>query len=184
MTAERVSPRSSLALALALALLAGCGQKPSAPDLITEAVYRNDGAGLTFVVPEGWQLYARANPPAGQKTDHPLLLVAYRSPGSDARSDLELYMADLPDGADLMGYLAQHPIGAEKWSPKGAPESETIHGVEAARYTLTGSRQQARREIVAFRRPDRTYLFVITYPASDAASRDQARQAVESATWK
>ncbi len=184
MTAERVSPRSTLALTLALVLLAGCGQKPRAPDLVTEAVYRNDTIGLTFVVPEGWQLYARANPPAGQKTDHPLLLVAYRSPGSDARSDLELYAADLPDGADLMGYLVRNPIGSEKWTAQGPPQAETIHGAEAARYTLTGSRPQTRREIVTFRRPDRTYLFVITYPASEAAPRDQARHAVESATWK
>jgi hypothetical protein len=178
-------PLAVLALAGSLALLAGCDGKPRAPALTTEAVYTSDAIGLTFVAPEGWVLFAKATPPPG-KYDRPLRMVAYQQTAGDTRTNFELYAIDLPDGQGLLAYLAKEPIGAEKWADKGPPAAETVNGAAATRYTQagTGPRADWRRDLVEFRRPDRTYLFVTTYKASDTRAREQARRAVETATWK
>jgi hypothetical protein len=69
----------------------------------------------------------------------------------------------------------------------GKPQPETLNGAAATRYTQSAPRQKGgelRREVVAFRRPERTYLFVLTYPSTDTQFRDQARRSIESATWE
>lgn len=183
---RRARPRWWAALPLALAPLAGCGDdKPRAPALTTEAVYQYDPAGLRVLTPDGWVLFARGNPPP-RSLDHPFRLAAYQKTEGQARAELELYAIDLPDGQDLLAYLAAHPIGPEKWSAKGPPQAEKINGVEAVRYTqsATWSKGELRRELVAFRRPDRTYLFTLAYPATEPQLRDQARRSIESATWR
>jgi hypothetical protein len=173
-------------LLLALALLAGCQKKPRAPALVTEAVYENLGAGVKFLAPDGWVLYAKAEPPPGKKLDHPLRLVAYQQSGGGIRADLELYAVDLPEGQDVAQYLTAHPIGPDKWTMKGKPEPETINGMAATHYIFTAPRRKGAmtRELDVFQRPDRAYLFLLTYPSADTQFREQARRAIESTTWK
>lgn len=171
---------------LVLALLAGCQKKPKAPALVTEAVYENLGAGVKFLAPDGWILYAKADPPPGKKLDHPLRLVAYNQSGGGIRADLELYAVDLPDGQDVLRYLIVHPIGPDKWTLKGKPQPETINGAAATRYIFTAPRRKGemRREMDVFQRPDRTYLFLLMYPSADNQFREQARRSIESTIWK
>ncbi len=181
-------PKCATALVLAAAVplaLAGCEERPRAPALTNEAIYHNRTIGLRFLTPEGWALYAKSALPPGP-ADHPMLLAAYQRSEGQARGDLELYAVDLPAGQDLLAYLAAHPIGPDKWSSRGNPQSETINGAAATRYTQSAPRPKGemRREIVAFRRPDRTYLFVLTHPSSDTQLREQARRSIESATWE
>jgi hypothetical protein len=172
-------------VALALAGPTGCEEKPRAPALTSEAVFRSDSAGLTFVAPEGWAILARANPPAGMKLDHPLRLVSYQQGSGDKQTSLDLYAVDLPDGQEFPAYLVGHPIGPEKWTAQGPPSATTVKGVKATRYSEagTGARSEMRRELVEFRRPNRTYVFVVTGKASDSQSRDMARRAIETANW-
>ena len=47
-----------------------------------------------------------------------------------------------------------------------------------------GKRGEVIREVTAFRRPDRTYLFFVTYAADDRSARDAAHRCVESVEWK
>jgi hypothetical protein len=172
-------------LAVAVACLAGCDEQPRAPALVNEAVYTNDAIGLSFVAPEGWVLFAKAELPPGQH-DRPMRLVAYQQTAGDTRTNFELYAIDVPKDQGLMAYLAKQPIGPEKWKARGEPAAVTINGARAVRYSEAGiaNRSDMRRDLVEFRRPDRVYLFVTTYKASDAKAREQATRAVESATWK
>lgn len=176
-----------LSLVLLVTAPAGCEEKPRAPALTTEAVYSNTDAGLTFVAPEGWVLYAKVNLPAGHKLDRPQRLVAYQVGGGDRKGSFDLYALDLPAGQGLPEYLAgpKMAIGAEKWTDKGKPVEETINGVKATRHVQAGAgKADRRRELVEFRRPDRTYVFTVTYKASDTQTREQAQRAIQSATWK
>lgn len=179
--------RPALVLTLLLAALAGCEDRPRAPALTTEAVYSNTDAGLTFVAPEGWVLYAKVNLPADHKLDRPQRLVAYQVGGGDRKGSFDLYALDIPAGQGLLEYLAgpKMAIGAEKWTDKGKPVEETINGVKATRYVQAGAgKAERRRELVEFRRPDRTYVFTMTYKASDTQTREQVQRAVQSARWK
>ena len=179
-------PWTILPFAPLLAVLAGCEDKPRAPALTTEAVYSDSDAGLTFVAPEGWVLYAKVNLPADHKLGHPQRLVAYRVGGGDRNGSFELYALDL-GGKGLLEYLAgpKMAIGAEKWTDKGKPTEETINGTNATRYLQVGAgKADRRRELIEFRRPDRTYVFVLSYKATDTQTREQAQRAVQSATWE
>jgi hypothetical protein len=176
-----------LPFGLLLAALTGCDDTPRAPALTTEAVYSNSDIGLTFLVPEGWVLFAKVNLPEDRKLDYPQRLVAYQVGGGDRMGSFDLYAIDLPAGQKLLDYLAEpkKAIGAERWATKGEPTEETINGATATRYVQTSLRKaDRRRELVEFRRPDRTYLFTMTYKASDTQTREQAQRAVQSATWK
>lgn len=169
------------AAALALAPL-GCETRPRAPALTTEAVYENDVAGVRFVVPEGWVAAGKSALPSGS-FDRPIQLVSYTSTAS--RAGLDLYAVDLPPGQDLPTYLDRHAIGSDKWTAKGPGQAETIHGTAATRYTHTaGKKGERTRELTAFARGNRTYVFVLTYPTTDGSARDIGRRAVETATWK
>jgi hypothetical protein len=173
-------------LTLTLALLVGCdANKPRAPVLATEAVYTNDTIGLTLVAPDGWNLYAKAHLPPGTVFDRPIRLAAYERTDGKVRADLELYAIERGD-EPLLTYLVKKPIGPDKWAEKGSPEAVTINGVKADRYSQSGSRGRAdmRREITAFERAHRTYIFILTHEASDTKHREQSRRAIETATWK
>ncbi len=168
---------------LLLGLLVGCEEKPRAPVLATEAVYTNDAVGVTFMAPDGWILYAKSSLPRDEPLDRPMRLVSYQKTEAGKRSEFELYAIE-PGSDALMVYLAKSPIGTDKWTTKGSPEAVTINGVKAARYSLTSARAEMRREITAFERGHRTYLFVMTYQGSDTKYREQTRRAIETATWK
>jgi hypothetical protein len=178
--------RPVLLLALTAALAGGCGGgRPKAPPLTNDAVYQNDKVGLRFLVPEGWVVVSRADVPSGPLT-RTVVLAAYHSPHGERAADLEVLAADVAEGADAGAFAAEHRVGTDRWVRAGAVEQVTVNGAAVTRQLLSspGGKEEYRREVTAFRRGDRVYAFLITYAAADPASRDAARKAVESATWK
>jgi hypothetical protein len=170
---------------LAAGLLSGgCTRRPKAPPLTNDAVYQNDAIGLRFLVPEGWSIASRTDLPSGS-LPRPLILVSYIQGQADHPAELELLAADVPEGADVGGFLADNPIGPRKWRLLGSSRAVTVNGVPATGYTMASGtgRGEGRREATAFRRGDRVFVFLITFGATDSAARDAARRAVESATW-
>lgn len=172
-------------LLLPLALLAaGCADRPKAPPLTTEAVYRNERAGVRFLAPEGWSITTRADPPAGALA-RPVILVGYAYTKSERPAEFELLAADVPEGEDLGRFLAEHRVGSEKWVLRPGPQAVTIGGAAATRYVMTrgAGKDEYRREATAIRRDGRVYFFVVSFAATDPERRDQARKSVESVTW-
>jgi hypothetical protein len=167
-------------------LSGGCPTRPKAPPLTNSAVYQNDRIGLRFLVPEGWSIASRMDPPAGT-LPKPLILVSYAYGQADHPGGLELLAAELPDDADVGRFLADNPIGPQKWRPAGRPEPLTINDEPATRYTMSApsgtGRGESRREATAFRRGGRVYVFLATFGATDASARDTVRRSVESVTW-
>ena len=170
-----------LAAALTLAA-AGCDSRPRAPALTPEAVYENDDAGVRFVVPEGWVTTGKTALPPGTY-DRPIRMAGYAA--TTGHAGLDLYAIDLPAGQDLPAYLDKHAIGADKWGAKGPGKPETVNGTAATRYTQTaGKKGERTRELTAFARGSRTYVFVLSYPTADGSARDAGRRAVETVKWK
>lgn len=172
-------------LLLPFALLAaGCSDRPTAPPLVNEAVYRNEAVGVRFLAPEGWSVVSRADPPAGQ-LPRPVVLVSYMHSQGEKPAEFELVAADVPEGDDPGRFLAGHRIGGEKWAVKGPPEQVTVGGLPATRYVMTrrAGKDEYRREATAVRRGGRVYFFVVSFGAADPERRDQARRCVESVTW-
>ncbi len=167
-----------LPLLLTLGLVTGCDAGPRAPALVTETVFADPAAGVTFVTPDGWAIAGRSTLPAGPLS-RPIRLVSYFRPGGKVRAEFDVYVADLPAGADVLAYLASHPFGAEKWTAAGPPTPAAPGGTRYA-YTAPRGKQTARREVVAVPRSGRHLLFVTTAPADDPAF-DQTRPAVQSA---
>ncbi|MBX9627109.1 MAG: hypothetical protein K2X82_25125 [Gemmataceae bacterium] len=167
-----------------LLTLAGCADRPSAPPLVAEAVYRNPAAGVRFLAPDGWEMVGRADLPPGP-LPHPVVLVTYIEATGDRPGEFELVAADLPEDADLGAFLAGYRIGGQKWDDNPAAEPVAVNGAPATRYTFTRGKKKGefKREVTAFRRGGRVYFFAITYGATDPAHRDQARKSVESVTW-
>ena len=168
--------------AVLAAAAAGCADRPRAPALTDDAVYADGRAGLRFVVPEGWVMGMRTVPPPGP-LDKPVQLVRYQSPNPAKAADLELLAVDLPAGDDVGKYLAEHLAGGRKWAA-GPVQPLTVNGAAATRYEYTAAGSHPmRREVTAFRRGGRVYLFTTTFGAGDTDVRDQSRRAVESVVW-
>jgi hypothetical protein len=177
--------RTALGLVLPLAALAaGCTTRPSAPALTNEAVFEDDRAGLRFVVPDGWLMTMRGVAPPG-RLNKPAQLVRFQPPVADRAADLELIAVDLPAAQDITKYLSDQQPGVDKWTAAGPPKPVSAGGSEGTRYEYASATKAGiRREVSAFRRGDRVYLFLTTFGTNDTASRDQARLAVETTVWK
>ena len=163
----------------------GCEPAPRAPSLENTTIYQDATIGLRFLAPQGWILYARTVTPRGT-VDKPIRLVGYQRGTPDGRADLELYIADYPAEKGLMNYLAEHPIGPEKWQLKGEPTTVNFNGVQAKKYLLVSVHQSFRqRDFWEIRRSDqRVILFICTAMTADRSTREQASRAVETATFE
>jgi hypothetical protein len=165
-------------------LLCGCAGGPRAPALQPGPLYQSESEGFRFLAPDEWVQRARAEVPPG-RYEKPELLVAYTR-GADRPAELEVSLADLPEGTDLQKFLTTPaPVGV-RWQAKGPPEAVTVNGVPGTRFTLAGGsgREAQTKEVVAFRRGDRVYFFAGTFPAGDRATRDEIRRSVNSIVWK
>ncbi|MFO0848858.1 MAG: hypothetical protein U0871_09935 [Gemmataceae bacterium] len=163
----------------------GCSDRPSAPVLAVEAVYRHDESGLRFLTPDGWAPLARVDLPAG-RLDKPTRMVAYVQAGAAAPAEIELYAVDLPAEANLVNYLLKEQrIGPEKWQVKSPPADTLVRGVKASRFELRAGagKTERRRDVVAFRRGGRLFLFLFTGSASATADVETFQRCVNSATW-
>jgi hypothetical protein len=161
-------------------LLAGaCGDRPSAPALVDEPIYRNAQEGFRLLAPEGWTVAAKADLPPGP-VEKERLLVQYRR-AETPHATFEISLADLPEGTDLPARLAQASYGADAWKPAGPPETLTLNGTPAQRFALTGKvgKNMLAREVTTVRRGGRVYFFTCLYLASDPTARDQVRRSVE-----
>lgn len=176
--------RNPLVGLLALALV-GCGDRPRAPVVSREAVFSDDAIGLRFATPDGWMAVSRATLPPGPLAK-PVIVASYMLPRGDRPTELELVAADPVAEGDLERFLTDTPIGPDRWRAKDKPTPAAVNGVSAERLTLARVAREGEvlREVTAFRRPTRTYLFVITYLGTDRDARDAAHKCVESAEWK
>lgn len=163
---------------------AGCSDRPSAPVLTVEAVYRHDESGLRFLTPDGWAPLARVDLPTG-RLDKPTRMVAFVNTSASA-SQIELYAVDLPAGTDLVDYLLNvQRIGPEKWQVKTPPAGTDVRGVKASRFGLqTGAgKTPQRRDVVVFHRGGRQFLFVFTGRATATGDAEAFNRCVASITW-
>jgi hypothetical protein len=176
--------RFLLTACLIAALAAGCSSRPKAPPLTNESAYQNDDVGLRFLVPPGWRMQSRAVLPPGQLT-RPVILVSYNGDGEKPAA-IQILAADIAADADLERFLAVHQVGPDVWSGQSPAERVTVNGVDASRLVLSRAKgkEEARREVTAFRRGKRTYLFLLDFTASDAVARDAGRAAINSIVWK
>lgn len=175
-----------LPFALAAAV-AGCGDTPTAPPLSNSPVYRDESAGFRFLAPEGWVMTARSSPPAGPLR-RTTIMVHYQSPFADQPGDFHVFAAEVPDAADIGKHIEDHPIGPDKWVLRGEPEPATVNGAAATRYQFGRAvakpgKKERKREILAFRRAGRVYLFVVTYNDGDGTVRDKIRTLMNGITW-
>ncbi len=173
-----------LLLLTPLILLPACSDRPKAPPLTQESVYQNDAIGVRFLVPSGWTTQSRAVLPSGPLAK-PIVLVSYQG-GYERPAKFLVLVADIPPDVDLRAYLIEHQVGSEKWKSQSAIEPVSINGAPASRFVLTLPRgkEEIRREVTAFRRDNRVYLFLVDFSATDGASRDAVRTAIDSIKWK
>jgi hypothetical protein len=171
-------------LLLLAAALAGCEGRPSAPPLQEGRVYRNDREGFRFFAPEGWPQRARGEAPRG-KLDSERLLTEYKCMTCARPATLVVSVAEIPAGTSLSDYVTRTTLKGEKWQLRGAAEHFKINEEPAVRivYTQRVGKDEMVREVVAFRRGARVYLFKGFYADSDAKSRKEIRGAVDSVVW-
>jgi hypothetical protein len=165
---------------------AGCGpEPPRAPALSNERVYSDSTGGFRFLAPEGWIMSARSVPPAGP-LPKAILLVHYQNPRADQSGDLHVYAAEVPENKDVGEHIEATPIGPDPWKQSAKPEAVTIGGEAAKRYYFKPVKVKPKdptREILAFRRGGRVYLFCITYDNGDGATRDRVRTLFDGLRW-
>jgi hypothetical protein len=166
-------------------VLAGCTPGPKAPPLTDEAVYENPAAGLRFLVPAGWAVQSRANPPSGPLAK-PVVLVSYEPVGAPRPADFTVLVADVPADANIEAFMVEYRVGPEAWAVRPPAQPVTINGAAGTRYMLTRKqgKNEIRREATAFRRDGRVYFFLVTFAATDDAVRDSVRTSIQSITWK
>lgn len=174
---------SPLGAGLIVLFLSGCEAKPRAPALTDDPVYQNDQYGLRLLAPERWKQIANAVVPPGQH-DKPMQIVGYQSPQMDAA--FEIFVAEVPGSIDLQSLAIQPSHGVAEWKSAGAAEPMTVGNVPAMRYRfrgLLGTVSQT-KDVVAVRRGDRVFLFILLAAARDTVAVDAARLSIGSVTWR
>src|SRR5687768_15225123 len=160
---RRAAPTLPFALGLlllgGLGGLGGCDSRPRAPALEDGAVYHSPQEGFRFLVPTGWRQRAKTDVPPGKYAEGQML-VEYVGRSASGATLLEASLVDRPNESDLTAFLTRPSHGAPSWEPVGKPESIHISGAKATRYVFKGQegKNQVTKEVVAFRRGDRTYF--------------------------
>lgn len=169
---------------LALVLLSGCEERPSALPLDNSPVYNDTREGFRFLPPEDWRQTARGIVPAG-KIARRRMLCEYKSLTPTKTAVLQVSVADVPLSEPLADHVKSETYRAEEWRAVGDAESFEINGVPAARvsYRKPAGKDATIREIIAFRRGVRVYLFTGIYMASDKKTRKAIQAAVDSVVW-
>lgn len=178
-------PRPAPVLLAALALLAaGCGDRPSAPELVREDQFRQPDVGLRFTPPAGWILRSKAALPS-EIQPRPVMLVCYMS--ADVHlAQLNVEVARTVPDADIEKFLADNPIGDDRWRVKEPRAAATVNGTPAVRLVLNrpGSKGEVVREVLVFQRPGWTVFFFNSYRAADPSTREVVQKSMDSITWE
>jgi hypothetical protein len=173
------------ALMAAIRLVTGCGVAPQAPALENGPVFKNSREGFRFLVPDGWIQYARGEVPSSPVNTE-CMLVEYELHTGDRPAKLAVTRIDLADEhADLGEYVLKHPAD-QGWRYQTAPRPVPINGVDARQIKLDGylgGKERWTREVYAFRRGARVYLFSATYLATDGRAQREILRALESVIW-
>jgi hypothetical protein len=187
-------------LALGLVWLLGCGTRE-------ELVYEDD-QGFRLTPPPGWVERARpaavpASPARGRQRgqgypDVPLppvgtlgrpgperFLARYDRVVAGGRAWLRVTAADVPESTPLATCLPPQG-GIPNWKREGEAESLEVSGLPAARAAWAGrwDNEDYLTETVAVRKAGKVYFISASFPAADAAAREQVRQSVAGAVWK
>jgi hypothetical protein len=179
-------------LALLLAALLGCGPRPRPP------VYE-DEQGFHFTPPPGWSERARpaassaatatrrggAELPAPPLGPGERLLVRYDLPRAGRSAWIWVTTAQRPATTSLEALVAERAPRSD-WRREGGVENLTVGGRPAARLAFAGrwGGQDYLCETVAVRREGQVYFITASFPAGEAAAREQVRRAVGEASWR
>jgi hypothetical protein len=171
-------------LALVVFGPAGCERTPRAPALTNGPVYQSTREGFRFLVPDGWTQAAHGEMPPAPVTEE-RMLVEYRLVG-DQPVALRVTAFDLPESEDLVACLNQQLPEGGTWKLSAGPQSCEAGGAAGIHLAFTGREggQETTREIRAFRRGGRVYLFTGVFAATDTKARLEIRRAVESLSWQ
>jgi hypothetical protein len=172
------------ALALVVLALAGCERTPRAPALTNGPVYQSTREGFRFLVPDGWTQVAHGEmPPAPVRDER--MLVEYRLV-ADQPVGLRVTAFDLPESEDLAAHLSQQLPEGGTWKLSTGPEACEAGGVAGTHLAFTGREggQESTRDMHAFRRGGRVYLFTGVFAPTDTKARLEVRRAVESLSWQ
>jgi hypothetical protein len=155
------------------------------------AVFTDPQVRMRFTPPTGWFMQARATrAPNDRRVER--MLVKYKRLMSGVRTAwLRVYVADLPNDPAPAELLRNRNPPEPGWKmTKEIEDGLTVGGQPAARATYEGtldSDVRARRagtcEVVAVRHAGQTILFVAMFAADDQEARQQARSAIETATF-
>lgn len=185
MAARRGGFRHGIALGLlvAMAVAIGCAPKPRAPALVDGAVYQNDKEGFRFAVPDGWFQQIKTDLPPGPVTKE-RTLVQYRVFESSAAS-LEVAVRDFDEEPDVEKYLTTKKIAGTLWKQREPVAPVSLGDREAQRYSLEANvrGQRTFREVIAYRRGKRLYLFNGMFLPGDTVHQEQIRQALAGLRW-
>ena len=173
-----------IAFAATFGLLAGCSDKPQAPSLTYDALFQSDRAGIRFLAPRDWTLVSRSDLPPGEFAK-PILLVSYLQSSGPKPAELDLYIADLPPGADFARYFTERRFGPLTWKLKVSVQAIEIGGIRGERLSLTSGvgKDEVAREVSAVRRGGKVFFFLVSFAARDEDHRDHTRKCIESVTW-
>jgi hypothetical protein len=192
---QRIQMSGGAALTIVVALwFAGCSSRP-------QPVYQGK-QGLRFTPPPGWVERDREDllpaKPGQRQGDLPLprletpgqsapekLLVRYDRTIAGHLAWIRISVADLPAAASLKDAVSARAPQPD-WKAEPDVADLEVSGMPAARAAFAGRwhDQDYLSETVAVRHEGQVYFITASFPAADAAAREQTRQAVDRATWK
>ncbi len=173
-----------LGLAFLMTLATGCTERPSAPPLTAEAVYVNDDVGVRFLSPANWVMQSRANLP-NRPLQKPIVLVSYQRADAQTPAEFAVIATELAAGSDVDTFITNFRVGSDEWSVQDEPKAITVNAHAATRFVTTRKKENESitREATVFHRGNRAFVFLVTYGASEPASRDAVRTSLESINW-
>ena len=172
-----------------LLIVAGCRSEPP-------PVYQGK-QGFRFTPPAGWAQRDRDDllpPRPGQRpADVPLppletpekMVVRYDRVTAGNLAWIRVSVTDLPAASSLKDAVSARTPQPD-WQPEREVENLEVSGMPAARIAFKGRwhDQDYVSETIGVRQGEQVFFITASFPAADTAARDQARQAVERATWK
>jgi hypothetical protein len=169
---------------LLIAICCACSDGPRAPVLHDSPVFQSDSDGFRFLMPDDYKLKSRSDLPSG-RIEGDRVLVQYHRYGSGKPASFEVTRRDDWTVETLDTILLAPSHGVQKWVDAGKGESVDLGGTPGQRRVLQGvmGKDRMAKEIVAFRRGDRGYFFVMLSRSGDESARNHFRRIIDGLTW-